>query len=109
MHKYKLALVVLAAGISFSLIFPTGQNNALFASQAAFAEEEWRTEFDSICAKTQDSMMLDIAELQSLVARSDKLKKSIEELDETRRKVYLKRLQMCRDLYAFVLETKEKK
>jgi hypothetical protein len=28
---------------------------------------------------------------------------------ETQRKVFLKRLQLCRDLFLFVLESKEKK
>jgi len=45
-------------------------------------------------------------ELKSLVGRCDALKPRIEKLEETQRKVYLKRLQMCRDLLAFVLESK---
>jgi hypothetical protein len=48
-------------------------------------------------------------ELKSLVLRCDALRSLIEKLDEPQRKVTLRRLQMCRDLYAFVLETKEAK
>jgi len=54
-------------------------------------------------------MAFSVEELRSLVDRCDALKPRIEKLDEPQRKVTLKRLQMCRDLYAFVLEMKEKK
>ena len=45
-------------------------------------------------------------ELASLIQRCDALAPQIEKLDETRRKVYLGRLHMCRGLYAYVLESK---
>ena len=75
--------------------------------QAAPAQD-WKKEFEEICAKTQDSMALPLEELRSLVARSDRLKPQIEKLDESQRKVYLRRLQVCRDLYQFVIESREK-
>ena len=75
----------------------------------AYAEEDWRGEFDSICAKTGDSMDLSTDELKSLISRCDKLKEVIGKLDESTKKVFSKRLQMCRDVYAFALEAKEKK
>ena len=78
------------------------------ATTAAHAQEDWKKEFDDICAKTQDAMVFDREELGSLLRRCDALKPLIEKLEETQRKVYLKRLQMCRDLFAFVLESKEK-
>jgi hypothetical protein len=106
MQTLKAILMVLVAGILLGIGLPAGQNGMQVVLQAAPAEEAWKTEFDSICSRTQDSMTIDIAELRALVARSDNLKKSIEQLDETRRKVYLRRLQMCRDLYAFMIETK---
>ena len=37
-----------------------------------------------------------------------RLKPKIEALEATPRKVYLKRLQMCRNLFAYLLEGKEK-
>jgi hypothetical protein len=98
--------MVLAAGILLGVGLPADRSGMPGVFQAASAEEDWKKEFDAICSRTQDSMTIDIAELRSLVTRSDKLKKSIEQLDETRRKVYLRRLQMCRDLYAFMIETK---
>lgn len=74
----------------------------------ACAQEDWRKEFDEICSKTQDAMVFTADELKDLVSRCDRLKPQIEKFDESQRKVYLKRLQMCRDLYLFVLESKEK-
>ena len=75
----------------------------------AYAEGGWRTEFDDLCSKTQDAMVLTPEELRKLVERCDRLKPSLETLEESQRKVYTKRLQSCRDLYYFVIESKEKK
>ena len=74
----------------------------------ARAAEDWRKEFDDICAKTQDAMALGANELRSLVARCEALKPQLEKLDESSRKVFTKRLQACRDLYQFVLESRDK-
>ncbi len=76
-------------------------------SKSVFAAEDWKTEFDDICSQTNDSMALTKEELKALIERCDKLKPSIEKLDESAKKVYLKRLQMCRDMLAFALESKE--
>ena len=51
-------------------------------------------------------MSLTTDELRALVSRCDRLKPQIEGLDPSRRKVYVKRLQQCRDLYQFVLDTR---
>jgi len=74
----------------------------------ARADEDWRREFDEVCAKTQDAMALSVDELRSLVARCEKLKPELAKLDESSRKVFTKRLQACRDLYQFVLESRDK-
>jgi len=71
----------------------------------ACAEEAWKTEFADICSKTDDPMSLSKAEIQGLLERCDKLKIQIEKLEESTAKVYLRRLQMCRDLFAFALES----
>jgi hypothetical protein len=74
----------------------------------ARAEDEWFTEFEAICAKTQDAMSLSDAELKALVVRCDALKPKIQALDPSRRKVWEKRLQQCRDLYQFVIDSRGK-
>ncbi len=81
--------------------------NGLTGAGAVWAQDDWKSEFETVCARTQEAAGLSRDELTNLVARCDKLRPLIEKLDETQRKVYLKRLKMCRDLYAFVLETKE--
>jgi hypothetical protein len=77
-------------------------------SFVAHAQDDWKAEFDDICAKTADSLSLSKVELKGLIERCDKLKPRIEKLDESTAKVYLKRLQMCKDLYVFVLESGSK-
>jgi hypothetical protein len=78
------------------------------SQHAIAASPDWKKEFEEVCAKTQDAMALPVEELKSLVSRCDKLKPQIEKLDETQRKVYSRRLQVCRDLYQFVIESREK-
>jgi len=72
----------------------------------AEGEEGWRREFDDVCGKTSESQSLSTEELGKLVDRCDKLKPQIEKLGESERKVFLRRLKMCRDLYDFMLETR---
>ena len=75
---------------------------------AAMAQQDWGKEFQAVCGRTDDAMTLTVQELRTLVRRCDELKTSIDKLEGSRRKVLLKRLQMCRDLYAFTLDTKER-
>jgi len=77
------------------------------ATAAPPSQEAWRAEFDDLCSKTDDATSLSKEELKALIERCDRLKPEIEKLDESPRKLYSKRLQMCRDLFAYVLETKE--
>jgi len=76
------------------------------AAQVDPARESWRKEFDDVCSKTQDAMTFSQEELTDLIRRCDALRPQIEKLDESRKKVYLGRLRMCRGLYAYVLDAK---
>lgn len=78
------------------------------SSSVAPAREPWKGEFEDLCSKTDEAASLSAAELRELIARADRLKPRIESADETVRKVSLRRLQMCRDLYQYLLELKEK-
>jgi hypothetical protein len=69
--------------------------------------EPWQREFDEICGPTHDAMTFTPDELASLIARCDALLPKLQKLDDTRRKVFTNRLQMCRGLYAYVLESKK--
>jgi hypothetical protein len=75
----------------------------------AYAQEDWQKEFEDVCSRTQDAMLFTDDELRSLVDRCDKLTPLIEGLDEAQRKIYLKRLSMCRNLFEFVLKSRQKK
>ena len=98
----------------FMLNFLSG-GYQLCSQVSAFAQEQadWKQEYTDLCAKTQNAMGLPAAELKEYIARCDKLQERIDKLDgpqaETERKVYTKRLKMCRDLYLFALEYKENK
>jgi hypothetical protein len=90
--------------MTICMVLVTGLPHSRFGAKA-YAEEGWKTEFDDICVKTNEAMTLPKAEVKSLIERCDKLKPRIETLEESARKVYLKRLQMCRDLFVYVLES----
>lgn len=82
-------------------------SDGLLASPAAaIAQDDWKKEFEDICSQTQDSMSFTPEELKGLVSRCDALRPRIEKLDESQKKIYLKRLHMCQDLYAYALEAK---
>jgi hypothetical protein len=107
-EKYGIFLVVMAV----SLIFLSGLNFEMkegLSLRVAYAEDEWKKDFDDICSKTQDAMSYDRDELTNLVGRCDRLKPLIEKLGDTERRFYLKRLQKCRDLFAYALELKKGK
>lgn len=78
-----------------------------FDGDVVYAQESWKAEFDEVCSRTQEATELDADTLKDLIQRCDALKVAIEKLTGAEKKVYLRRLKMCRDLYAFVLESKE--
>ena len=96
--------IIGAIAMTICMLIATGLPHVRFCA-TAHAEETWKAEFDDICVKTNEAMTLPKTEVESLIVRCDKLKPRIEALDESSRKVYLKRLQMCRDMFAYVLES----
>ena len=109
MSRFEIIVISLVLFVLSLPAIQVLQNSGLPVSGVAHALEDWRKEFDDICGKTQDAMTFNPEELKGLVTRCDTIRPLIEKLDETQRKVYLRRLQMCRDLFAFALESKEKK
>lgn len=79
-----------------------------FPALAVRAQADWKKEFEEVCSKTQDAMSLGLVELRSLIGRCETLKPQIDALGPSEKKVYGKRLQACRDLYAYVLQSREK-
>ena len=72
------------------------------------AGDGWKREFEAVCSRTDDAMEMTPEELKSLVERCDNITPQIEALEPSARKVYLKRLRLCRELFFYVLGTKEK-
>ena len=77
------------------------------AAPADTASGGWKGEFDDTCGRTQDAMALSAEELKAQIDRCDKLKSEIDKLDGAQKKVYTRRLQMCRDLFQYSLDSKE--
>ena len=95
--------------IGIMLLLGTLQVMLFDASSFLYAQEDWKMEFDDICSRTIDAMELPPAEIKTLIERCDRLKPRIEKLEASASKVYLRRLQMCRELFAFVLENPSNK
>ena len=72
----------------------------------ARGEEPWQVTFDQTCSKSSESMTLSVDELRTLLDRCSALEKIIEKQEPSVRKVYLKRLSLCRNMYAYMLEYK---
>ena len=105
--KWIAAFAVLALSVpGTAAASPQEEKKQESTKQEPTKSEAWQQEFDQVCGKTQDAMSLTVDELKSLVVRCDTLEPKIEKLDETRRKVYQRRLKQCRGLYAYVLESK---
>jgi hypothetical protein len=68
---------------------------------------EWLDEFEDICSQVEVVDSLSREEIQSLVDRCDKLMPVIESSDDRKKKVYLFRLKMARDMYESVLQIDE--
>ena len=85
----------------------TGCILLFLAVRIGLCEEAWRADFDETCNKTTGAMTLSITELTALIEKCTQLERIIGAQEETVRKVFLKRLQMCKNLYVFVLETKQ--
>ena len=92
-------LLLAAAGL-LAVSLSLGQAGA--QEQAA----DWRGEFEAVCVKTDLALSLSSEELSDLVARCDRLAERIGAEGESVRKVYLKRLNSCRALFIYVLETR---
>ena len=106
------AMALLATGVVAILTLgPPMPNHPLpaFAVTAGplYEGDDWKKEFDEVSSKTQDAMEMTPDELSALAARCDALKPVVEKLDEHSRKVYLKRLEMTRKMFLFVLEYKK--
>ena len=105
----RLFISAVITAMGWLLIAPAVGDNLFSGAAVVYTQDDWKKEFDDICSKTQDAMAYSEEELNKLVVRCDKLKPVIENLGETQRKVFLKRLSLCRNIFVFALEPREKK
>lgn len=93
----RLLLCIVATGLLMFAAVP-----------AVFAEGDWKAEFDAVCGQTDNAADMTVDDLKKAIGRCDLLKPKVEALEASPRKVYLKRLQMCRNLFVYLLEGKER-
>ena len=77
----------------------TGNGDLLYA-----ADDNWRDDFERICAQTADAGELSSEELSRLIEESDELLKIVASSDDQERKIYLLRLKKCRNFFIFMKE-----
>jgi hypothetical protein len=79
----------------------------LLGAGACHASDEWKTEFEAVCSKTDLLSEMPEPEITSLLERCDKLATTLDTENESFKKVYLRRLKNCRDLIQFMLDSKK--
>ncbi|RJQ19893.1 MAG: hypothetical protein C4560_05830 [Nitrospiraceae bacterium] len=109
MKKHKIFPAIFVIGVVSLCGIQIIQENVSFSPVVVYAQDAWRNEFDDICSRTQEAMLITEDELRTLVERCDKLNPLIQQLSETQKKIYSKRLQMCKELFTFMLESKHTK
>jgi hypothetical protein len=102
--KFVLTLFIVGSVLSGAHVNP-----ASVLRSAHAADESWKSDFEKVCGQTDNAADLTIEELKKSLEKCDALKIRIEALESTPRKIYLKRLQMCRNLLQFMIESREKK
>jgi hypothetical protein len=105
--QYSALLIVLILVGIFQMPVPAGGAERPVTGTAPAAEApDWRTEFEDICVRTADAQSMTVEDLTRLVSRCEALRPQIEKLNESERKVFLRRLKMCQELFRYVLESK---
>lgn len=79
---------------------------SLHVSQAS--AESLEESFARLCGQVGNTQSLAPEELKGLVAECDRLLEAFRERNENKDKVYLMRLQQCRNFYDYMAEVKEK-
>lgn len=75
----------------------------------SYGVDEWKIEFEYLCSRTDEAMDMDAKELSAMIERCQRLLPLIQASDNPQKKIYIKRLEACMNLYRFVLESKVQK
>jgi hypothetical protein len=109
MKTVKVLLLIITVAVAYGISLADKREAQFPGFGYAEEQEAWRKDFDFVCSQTQDAMLMKVEELKSLIERCDRVQAQIAKLDESQKKVYTRRLKMCKDLYVFMLDTAEKK
>ena len=75
-------------------------------------EPDWKEEYSDVCSETQGAVSFSVEKLQEYITRCEKLQERLDELNGskggTEKKVYSRRLKMCRDVYEYTLQYKNR-
>ena len=75
-------------------------------------EPDWKEEYGAVCSETQGAVSFSVEKLQEYIGRCEKLQGRLDELNGsnggTEKKVYSRRLKMCRDVYEYTLQYKKR-
>lgn len=71
----------------------------------ACAAEQWEKDLHEICSNTQNAMSMSQDELKAMIGKCDDLRPDLEKLEPKRAKIMLRKLNRCRDLYFFMIES----
>ena len=75
---------------------------------ALAAETGWKQEFERICIQVETAGNLHDEQLQELVKDADRLFERMQSVEDPQIKVYLQRLQRCRDFFSFMREARQR-
>jgi hypothetical protein len=67
-------------------------------------QPEWKSEFDRICSQVPIAESLSIAQLRQLIEDTDTLSTALEASTLPEAKVFIRRLDMCRSFFEYVIE-----
>jgi hypothetical protein len=73
--------------------------------ESPFAKD-WHEEFEYICSKVEMGDSLSIEDLKSLIERADALLKTLENVNEPSKKIYIFRLKKCKAFFEYLIELK---
>lgn len=80
---------------------------AICISNLSFADEvSWREEYNSICGKSHEAVLLSREDLMDRLERCNKLLNIIHASDNPRKKIYIFRLEKCSNFFQYLMDAK---
>ncbi len=76
-----------------------------FSSLSFANEQSWRYEYNSICGDTQKAVTLPGEEINALIDKCDKLLNEIKATDNPRKKIFIFRIEKCRNFYQYISDS----